>query len=372
MQRHVSASPRQLEPYELNFRTGPLLLGCETHATVTSEKWQNLPTHRDEEQVQKDVDRAFVYYPSSELPSALWQPNLIEIDESQKSIAERKSALSELILHVLRTNPMLHYFQGYHDIAQVFLLVLGGSKPAFSVMSRVSLLRIRDYMLASLSPATKHLQLIPYILQSADAELAAHLGETPPYFALSAVLTLYAHDMQDYGDIVRLYDFVLAHEPVMTIYLFAALIIHRREELLDIPRDEPDMLLFKLSKLPQPLDLQALIDRCLQLFGSSPPEQLPGKAWQNISRHSVLKTSRDICSPQSLEHARALFAKQSQQLVREQQFAKIMKQVQRNRRPIVSFGVTLLVGVLSYYLRKTGNDRILWTLIWRTAETFCR
>lgn len=271
---------------------------------------------------------------------------------------------------MLRTNPLLHYFQGYHDIAQVFLLVLGGSEPAYSVMSRVSLLRIRDYMLATLSPATKHLQLIPHILRSVDAELAAHLGDTPPYFALSAVLTLYAHDMQEYTDIVRLYDFVLAHEPVMSLYLFTALIVHRREELLEIPRDEPDMLLFKLSKLPQPLDLQALIDTCLQIFGSCPPEQLPGKAWHSISSYSVLKTSREIGDTQSLDHARTLFAKQSRQLVREEQMVKVMKLVQKNRRPIVSFGVTLLVGVLSYYLRRSGNDRVLWGLVWRTTEIF--
>lgn len=271
---------------------------------------------------------------------------------------------------MLRTNPLLHYFQGYHDIAQVFLLVLGGSEPAYSVMSRVSLLRIRDYMLATLSPATKHLQLIPHILRSADDELAAHLGDTPPYFALSAVLTLYAHDMQEYTDIVRLYDFVLAHEPVMSLYLFTALIVHRREELLEIPRDEPDMLLFKLSKLPQPLDLQALIDTCLQIFGSCPPEQLPGKAWHSISSYSVLKTSREIGDTQSLDHARTLFAKQSQQLAREEQMVKVMKLVQKNRRPIVSFGVTLLVGVLSYYLRRSGNDRVLWGLVWRTTEIF--
>lgn len=266
---------------------------------------------------------------------------------------------------------MLHYFQGYHDIAQVFLLVLGGSAPAFSAMSRVSLLRIRDYMLATLSPATKHLQLIPQILWSADAELAAHLGETPPYFALSAVLTLYAHDMQDYGDIARLYDFVLAHEPVMSVYLFTALIVRRREELLEIPRDEPDMLLFKLSKLPQPLDLQALIDTCLQIFGSYPPEQLPGKAWRSISSYSVLKTSREVGdTQQNLSHARTLFAKQSQQLVREERMAKIMKQVQKNRRPIVTICATVLASMLSYYIQRSGYDRMLWVFFCRTTGLY--
>lgn len=282
-------------------------------------------------------------------------------------MVHKKKELFDLINQILRVNPMLHYFQGYHDIAQVFLLVLG-KEAAFSSMSRVSLLRIRDYMQSSISPSTKHLQLIPAILECSDPELAVHLSKTPPYFGLSAVLTLYAHDIQAYTDIARLYDFILAHEPVMTVYLFAALIIGRRDEILDIPASEQDMLLFKLSKLPQPLDLQELIDRCLKIFSSCPPERLPGRAWRSISAYSVLKTSRTDLRGQSLERGRELFAQQAKQLQREELVIKVMKQVKKNRRPIISFGATLLVGVLSYYLRRNGHDRVLWATLWRTIE----
>lgn len=264
---------------------------------------------------------------------------------------------------------MLHYFQGYHDIAQVFLLVLG-KEASFATVSRVSLLRIRDYMQSSLGPATKHLQLIPVILRCADLELADHLSTTPPYFGISAVLTLYAHDIEAYADIARLYDFILAHEPIMTLYLFVALIISQREEILDIPAEDQDILHFKLSKLPRPLDLQALIDRCLEIFERCPPIELPGKAWRNISSYSVLKTSLKELRTQSLDEGCKLFAKQAQQLAREELAAKVMKQVRKNRRPIISLGATLLVGVLSYYLRRNGHDRMLWAMLWRTAETF--
>lgn len=281
----------------------------------------------------------------------------------------KKAVLFDLIVHVLRVNPMLHYFQGYHDIAQVLLLVLGDDA-AFAAVSRLSLLRIRDYMLSSLAPAEKHLRLIPAILECAEPSLAAHLGRTPPYFALSAVLTLYAHDIQEYTDIARLYDFILAHEPVMTVYLFASLIVSRKEELLDIPSEDHDMLLFALSKLPNPLDLEGLIDRCLAIYRSIPPAELPGKAWRNVSAYSVLKTSRTELRTQSLGEARRLFQKQTQQLAREEMTARMLKQLNSNRRPILSFGATLLVGVLSYYLRRGGYDRTIWTLLWRTAETF--
>lgn len=37
--------------------------GSSDGDTDTDRSWERLPRHRDEEQVQLDVDRAFVYYP---------------------------------------------------------------------------------------------------------------------------------------------------------------------------------------------------------------------------------------------------------------------------------------------------------------------
>ena len=232
------------------------------------------------------------------------------LDESEKEIGSRKRKLSDLIVQALRQHPMLCYFQGFHDIVQVLLLVLG-EDAAPPAVARISLLRIRDYMLPSLSPALKHLQILPKILESADPALATRLSSTRPFFALAATLTLYAHDIQEYSDIARLYDFILAHEPVMALYLFAAIIISRRVELLEIPIEEPEMLHFTLSKLPQPLDLENLISSALSLFGRHPPQTLPNFSWWRISSLSVLKTSRSLEHQQSLQQGEALFSSSS-------------------------------------------------------------
>jgi TBC1 domain family member 20 len=45
---------------------GPVLLHCSGISDGTSTAWKQLSAHRDEEQVEKDVNRAFVYYPSSQ------------------------------------------------------------------------------------------------------------------------------------------------------------------------------------------------------------------------------------------------------------------------------------------------------------------
>lgn len=149
--------------------------------------------------------------------------NLTRSDESQEQIKVRRRELSDLIVGVLRRHPLLCYFQGYHDIIQVFLLVLGAEQTE-KLIARLSLLRIRDFMLPTLAGAEAHLHLLPAILYVADSELHKHLlGATfpTPFFALAPTLTLYAHDIEEYGDIARLFDFLLASEAVVPIYLFA-------------------------------------------------------------------------------------------------------------------------------------------------------
>lgn len=141
-------------------------------------------------------------------------------DETEAEKNEHKRELNQVITAVLRRHPMLHYFQGYHDIVQVLLLVLGANECIPSV-ERLSLLRIRDFMLPTMSGTEHHLRLLPSILYAADPEVCQHLSKTQPFFALAATLTLYAHDIEEYGDISRLFDFLLASEAVVSLYLFA-------------------------------------------------------------------------------------------------------------------------------------------------------
>lgn len=289
--------------------------------------------------------------------------------ESDEAVTARKGQLYDTIVEVLRRHRMLNYFQGYHDIVQVLLLVLG-PKLAVLAVSHVSLLKIRDYMLPSMTPAIQHLNLIPAILLATDVELAAHLHTTRPFFALSATLTLYAHDIQEYSDIARLYDFILAHEPVMTIYLFSAIVLSRRKELLEIPLEEPEMLHFTLSKLPQPLNLQGLIQGALALFQEHPLESLGSRAWRQISSSSVLKTSRSIPPSQTLDDGEDLWYKQAGQLRRQEMLKKGTVYVKKNQRPIIALTATVLVGLYSIWLRKSGNDRLLLGMMVRSSEFF--
>ena len=281
---------------------------------------------------------------------------------------KKKQQLSNLITQVLREYPMLCYFQGYHDIVQVLLLVLG-EKQAVPAVAQISLFRIRDYMLPSLSPAVKHLHLIPAIIETTDPDLRRHLDNIEPFFALAATLTLYAHDIQEYSNISRVFDFVLAREPVVAIYLFAAMILSRKNELLEIPVNEPEMLHFTLSKLPCPLDLDVHILHAARLFDDHPPESLPFGAWKHIPWCSVLKTSRDPHRKYTPKDAMYFFEKQSQQIRAEERRKQTMDFLWSHRRSVGSVALAILVGAVSFYIRKKGLDTSIWSYVGRIQRT---
>jgi TBC1 domain family member 20 len=283
-------------------------------------------------------------------------------DEPEKTIKARKAVLFDLIVRVLRKHPMLYYFQGFHDIAQVFMLVLGANA-AYPAVEAVSLLRIRDYMLPSMAPALKHLQLLPAILQAADKELAAHLTLPHVHYALPATLTLYAHEIEQYSDIARLFDFILAHEPVMSVYLFAATILSRRDQLMEIPADDHDMLFFTLQKLPQPLDMEPLIAHAGKIFADHPPDRLPGRIWRSIPSSSVLKTARVPENSQTMALATAYFRKQAAEVRWDEIRQKTLQSAMRYRRPAATTAVAIAIGALSFWLRRSGNDRYLISLV---------
>lgn len=279
-----------------------------------------------------------------------------------------------MITQILREHPTLSYFQGFHDIVQVFLLVLG-IDDAPQAVAYLSLLRIRDFMLPSLSPSLAHLKLLPNILRASDPALCHHLSTTQPFFALSATLTLYAHEIQEYSDIARLFDFLLAQPAVVSVYFFAVIILSRRDELFEIPADEPEMLHSILSKMPKPLDLEALIVRTMLLFDTNPPESLPNRAWSKISPHSVLKTTRLSARSQTLVDGVEIFEFQALELRREELRKQLVTRIWIHRRSLAGVGLTLFIGGLSIWLgrdRVRSNPPLGWRTFWNSLKSFTR
>lgn len=380
---------------------GPILLGAHPTTDVDTEKdWRKLPVHKDESQVHLDVNRAFVYYPRSKKG-----PDEDDSSDSRSvSLDTLKTQLSDLITCTLRRHSSLNYFQGYHDIAQVLLLVLRPSPvselPDASTkvetqddatssataltercLARLSLLRIRDFMLPSISATNAHLEVLPRILYTVDADLCHRLTGLQPFFALAATLTMFAHDIQDYSAIARLFDFLLSQEAVASIYLFAAIVLRRKKELLEIDPSEPEMMYAVLCKLPEPLDLEGLIQASLKLYELHPPQSLPFGAWKRVSSYSVLKTTRKVTDirSQSLEEGEKWMALQAREIERAEQRAQLVRDmrdvVHRYRRPASLVIIAVLVGVVSISLgRQQGSQALLgkWVhrqMLWPLQRT---
>jgi len=171
-----------------------------------SEEKDSLTTHRDERQIMLDTDRSFVLYPV--------------VDGKDKD--ELKTQLNRLIVSIFRRRPRLNYYQGYHDIISVFFLTLPQDTQLLCA-ENVSLYRLRDSMGTSLEPVLALTRVLKKLIGLADPSYASVLDRNLPlpYYALSNLLTLFAHDIPELPMIQHVFDYLLVRPPIAAVYLAA-------------------------------------------------------------------------------------------------------------------------------------------------------
>lgn len=131
-----------------------------------------------------------------------------------------------------------------------------------------------------------------------------------------------------------------------------------------------------LSKLPKPLNLERLISQTVELFQNRPPSSLPGRAWNQVSSNSVLKTTQDFhkLSQQTLEDGERFFDKEAAEIRRRDALMQKQRQLRalarRYRRPGSWMGGAIFVAVLAFYFRDaTIPPAVLsWMPAWRTFQ----
>jgi len=149
---------------------------------------------------------------------------------------------------------VLRYFQGYHDVASIFLSTLGGGGAATSslstgegkanlqraaekqglglssrVLKQVSFSHFRDAMRSSFGHLQNALRLVLFpLLHKLDREVHDYLFECSmePFFCLSWVLTWFSHDVRDTELVKRLFDAFLVSHPLLPIYVTIAMVLH--------------------------------------------------------------------------------------------------------------------------------------------------
>jgi hypothetical protein len=163
----------------------------------------------------------------------------------------------------------LRYYQGYHDVACIILSTLSGSSPVrlrtsilghnnihslgdiavasgldmpAAVLLQISQSHFRDCMRANFHQLQTGLQVAFFpLLRYADPEIHEFLCacDMQPFFALSWIITWFAHDVRDTQLVKRLFDFFLVSHPLMSLYVAVAMVCHplNREDVLQTECD---------------------------------------------------------------------------------------------------------------------------------------
>ncbi|KAJ2083928.1 GTPase-activating protein gyp8 [Coemansia sp. RSA 988] len=210
----TTAQRRQAWPLLLNFRS------------LTGDDGRRSGAHQDESQVELDVRRTSL-------------PVSSEIRRSETAVRRRQVQLQTVVQGVLRTHPWLRYYQGFHELALTFLCVFGSERPATEAVRMTALFFVRDAMGSGLEDVMQQLQLLYVLLEQTIPAVHALLVDVdvPPFFAISWVLTWFAHDINDFADICRIYDFLIVSPPMQVVYMAAAMIAQNQHEILAYEHD---------------------------------------------------------------------------------------------------------------------------------------
>uniref|UniRef100_A0A060T9C2 ARAD1D10714p n=1 Tax=Blastobotrys adeninivorans TaxID=409370 RepID=A0A060T9C2_BLAAD len=286
-------------------------LFAEKYGNITEpeQDWHQLAPHSEEEQIKLDVERAFVFYPA-------------EGDKEQL-----KEKLFDLIRSVFRRHPQLSYYQGYHDIAQVILLVFDGIvENAVPVLEAVTMSFLRDYMLPSLDATLDQLELVPVILTLADPYIG-QLVRGKPFYALSSVLTFLAHHIKSFDEICVVFDHVIASNDMsFVLYLYVAIIISQRDEIKELGGDVDIIHSYLTNVGEQEFNVFEVMARADELSRKYPISTL-GETWDNISPHSVLKCKDNVFDKQLDEFEQAKVTEQKEkEKVKEREKEKQLEQ----------------------------------------------
>nr|WVH01959.1 ubiquinol-cytochrome C reductase hinge protein [Naematelia aurantialba] len=126
----------------------------------------------------------------------------------------------------------------------------------------VSLCRVRDAMAKGMEPMMALLRILKRLLRAADPQLSkfsAMISPVPtlPFFALSWILCLFSHDIDTLEPVQRMFDYLLARNPISAIYLAVAILIAKKPQMYELAaklgeeaQDDPTLLHPLFSRLP--------------------------------------------------------------------------------------------------------------------------
>ncbi|NWQ82239.1 TBC20 protein, partial [Columbina picui] len=282
-------------------------------------------------------------------------------DDQREGLQEE---LIDIILHVLKRNPQLHYYQGYHDIVVTFLLVVG-DRLATALVEKLSTHHLR-YLAGRAGEEEPHaLVLCPEVQRCfpaagsscSNCPFSLHSAEVGTIFALSWLITWFGHVLSDFRHVVRLYDFFLACHPLMPIYFAAVIVLYREQEVLDCECDMASVH-HLLSQIPQDLPYETLISRAGDLFVQFPPSELAREAAQQQAERTAASTFKDFELASVQQRPDTVLRQRFRERIRGEERTKSILTKPRTNRfvKLAVMGLTVALGAAALAVVKSALE----------------
>lgn len=215
----------------------------------------------------------------------------VELDVQRLSLNKASSSkLNKRIRKILQANPDLHYYQGFHDIAQ--------HTKSTKQLEQLAFNHLRDFLATDFQPTLQILQLVPELLVLADPDAVGKQIQgqdsdmiSKGLFAVSPIITLFSHTCDDPQLITHIIQKVLKHGISYSIYLFVALCVQPDCRTLILEASDPDEIYMALINVGSKLDMENI--SIVEMHANKIKSQHPLsslESFSQISQYSVLKT----------------------------------------------------------------------------------
>ncbi|EDQ92638.1 uncharacterized protein MONBRDRAFT_5351 [Monosiga brevicollis MX1] len=229
-------------------------------------------------QLEVDVARSLWKYPDN-------------INADQREVL--RTRLLNIMLNILHEYPDLHYYQGFHDVTAVIMLTCKNDALTLAIMRRLVRCHLKNYLCSTMQPVIQQLELLPVLLQHLDPELNNFIQRAgvEPTFAVSWLITWFAHDIDELPRVQRLFDFLLSCHPLGIVYLIAAVVdLHREsimapDEMITGSADDFPFVYKRLTTLGL-FDVERAIQTAHNLMHEVPVQQLYQQVtWTRATRY---------------------------------------------------------------------------------------
>eukprot|EP01029_Cantina_marsupialis_P026536 TRINITY_DN7163_c0_g1_i1.p1 TRINITY_DN7163_c0_g1~~TRINITY_DN7163_c0_g1_i1.p1 ORF type:complete len:455 (+),score=92.48 TRINITY_DN7163_c0_g1_i1:150-1514(+) len=255
---------------EMRKQIWPKLLGTSALYCHPKKHTSNSKKHhwvsKDETQIDLDVRRCMHTFDKAKTFST-----------NERSMKRR--SLAYILNTVVNDYENHSYYQGYHAVCTIFLLVCGETVGSHlgKILARN---HFKPYMRDRLDVALQQVKLIQHIMQSEDPWLWKFFCETGAedlFFTHKWLLTWFSHTCSSFEQMCRFFDVFLAQHPLIPLYCAAQIILDSREyfESIEHPLELYEVVYYFQDM--ESFDMDVLLSRTRLLVEKYPPAKLSRK-----------------------------------------------------------------------------------------------